>query len=108
MLDRGENFDLADLERVSILRALLADPDVLLLADPFEKFNREDARLVMFFLRKWVNSGGHELFLPHKRRPRTIFFTEKPRMIVEEMGADCVECVDAELWLPDRAVDGKH
>ena len=92
---RASNLRAPDKQRAAILRALLTDPDILILHHPWEKFSPKEAMGIAKFLRKWVDDGGHPLILPHRRRQRTVFFAA-----VEDPASIARNFADVELWVP--------
>lgn len=66
--DRGRNLRLADQLKICIIRALLADPDVLVIVKPAEMLPESQRVNVLKKLREWVEQGGLQLIPRHKSR----------------------------------------
>ena len=66
-----------DRARINLARALITNPEVLVVHKPALFFDDGDAKLVLDLLREHVDERGLELPKEGKRhrRPRTVFFT---------------------------------
>lgn len=95
-----------DRNRLALIKALLSDPDVLLLSHPLDHFSREEGRKYLNFVKRWVDQGGlwlgdHSRVKGGKaggkepvifqRRPRTVLIADD--LLRDELASEYVDDV---------------
>jgi len=76
----------SDYPRVNLARALIMNPECLVLHKPFLVFGDEEGHLIVAAIRKHVDEKGLELSVEQRkfRRPRTVFFSSSSQQGLEE------------------------
>lgn len=75
-----------DTAMVHLARALIANPEVLVVHRPARHFDARTGELIMRLLREFVNNRGIEIDREsrHRRRPRTCFFSTDSQWAAEQ------------------------